>query len=65
VKTFSSTRTFASLSGLLRGQRGATATEYAVMLALIIVVCVASITVFGQSVRDSVFGSVNALFGGE
>jgi pilus assembly protein Flp/PilA len=44
--------------------RGATATEYAVMLALIIVVCIASITTMGQSLRNSVFDSVNALFGG-
>ena len=44
--------------------RNATATEYAVMLALIIVVCIGSLSVMGQSLRDSVFGSVNALFGG-
>ena len=65
MRNFSSTRLVTGLSGLLREQRGATATEYAVMLALVIAVCIASITVFGQSVRDSVFGSVNALFGGE
>lgn len=49
---------------LLPNDEAATATEYAVMLALIIVVCLASVTLMGQSLRDSVFGSVNALFGG-
>ena len=48
---------------MLRDERAVTATEYAVMLALIIVVCLASITVMGQSLRASVFGTVNALFG--
>ena len=49
---------------LLPAEEATTATEYAVMLALIIVVCISTVTLFGQSVRDSVFGSVNALFGG-
>lgn len=49
---------------LLRSDEAATATEYAVMLALIIVVCISSLTIMGQSLRDSVFGSVNALFPG-
>jgi len=38
---------------------GPTATEYAVMLALIIVVAIAAITTLGQSV-NSTFQSVNA-----
>ena len=46
-----------------RDESGPTATEYAVMLALIIVVSMATIGVMGMNVRDSVFGSVNAMFG--
>lgn len=49
---------------LLGSEEAATATEYAVMLALIIVVCLSSVTLMGQSLRTSVFDSVNALFGG-
>ena len=49
---------------LLRSDDGPTATEYAVMLALMIVVCIASVTLMGQSLQASVFGTVNALFGG-
>jgi pilus assembly protein Flp/PilA len=52
-----------SVRRLLRGEKATTATEYAVMLALIIVVCLSTITVMGQSLRQSVFGTVNALFG--
>lgn len=46
-----------------RDEQAATATEYAVLLALIIVVSIATISTFGNSVATSVFGSVNALFG--
>jgi pilus assembly protein Flp/PilA len=53
-----------SVRRLLRADQAATATEYAVMLALIIVVCISTITIMGQSLRDSVFGTVNTLFGG-
>ena len=53
-----------SVRRLLRAKEAATATEYAVMLALIIVVCLSAITVMGQSLRESVFGTVNTLFGG-
>lgn len=43
---------------------GPTATEYAVMLALIIVVCIAAISTLGTSV-DATFDSVNTqAFGG-
>lgn len=52
-----------SVLRLLRAEEGATATEYAVMLALIIAVCISTITIMGQSLRDSVFGTVNVLFG--
>ena len=42
----------------VRSEDGPTATEYAVMLALIIVVCIAAVTVFGQKV-NRVFSTVN------
>lgn len=42
---------------------GATATEYAVMLALVIAVCIGTLTAFGQALTDSVFNTVNILFG--
>ena len=35
----------------LRGEDGPTVTEYAVMLALIIVVCIAAITLIGNKVK--------------
>jgi len=36
----------------VRREDGPTAVEYAVMLALIIVVCIAAITTLGQNARD-------------
>jgi pilus assembly protein Flp/PilA len=42
----------------LVSEDGPTATEYAVMLALIIVVAIAAITALGQNV-NSTFGDVN------
>lgn len=42
----------------LRGEEGPTATEYAVMLALIIVVCLAAISGIGQTV-SGVFTNVD------
>jgi len=48
---------------LQRQESATTATEYAVMLALIIVVCIGSLTLYGQSLSGSVFGTINALFG--
>ena len=42
---------------------GATATEYAVMLALVLAVIIASVTVFGQSLATQ-YGSIDStLFG--
>lgn len=41
----------------LRSEDGPTATEYAVMLALIIVVCITAITTLGQNVNET-FNSV-------
>lgn len=39
-------------SRLIREEEGATATEYAVMLVLIIVVCLATIIFLGQKVEE-------------
>jgi len=48
----------------LVSEDGPTATEYAVMLALIIVVAIAAITLLGQNV-DATFDTVNTdVFGG-
>ncbi|MEZ4484749.1 MAG: Flp family type IVb pilin [Syntrophotaleaceae bacterium] len=38
---------------LLTSEEGATATEYAVMLALIIIVCIAAIAILGTKVNNS------------
>ncbi|MBK9127789.1 MAG: Flp family type IVb pilin [Phycisphaerales bacterium] len=43
----------------LVNEDGPTATEYAVMLALIIVVAIAAVTLLGQSVKN-VFTNVNS-----
>jgi pilus assembly protein Flp/PilA len=37
----------------LKGEDGPTAVEYAVMLALIVVVCIAAITVLGKNANDT------------
>lgn len=42
----------------LVNEDGPTATEYAVMLALIIIVCLAAVTLLGQKVRD-IFSGVD------
>ena len=41
------------LGDLLRNEEGATATEYAVMLALIIIVCIVAIALLGNRVNNS------------
>jgi pilus assembly protein Flp/PilA len=46
-----------TLKSFLRSEDGPTATEYAVMLALIIVVCIAAIGTLGGRV-NTMFGSV-------
>ncbi len=43
----------------LRSEDGPTATEYAVMLALIIIVALAAITLLGEKV-NTIFGNVEA-----
>jgi pilus assembly protein Flp/PilA len=47
------------VKSFLVNEDGPTATEYAVMLALIIVVAIAAITTLGQNV-NSTFGEVNS-----
>jgi pilus assembly protein Flp/PilA len=46
----------------VKGEDGPTAVEYAVMLALIIVVCIAAITTLGQN-ANSTFQSVGNTIG--
>ena len=46
-----------SVVNFLKREDGPTAVEYAVMLALIIVVCIAAITTLGQNANGT-FGSV-------
>ena len=48
----------------LRSEDGPTATEYAVMLALIIVVCISAITLLGTKVQDIFTDVEGALPGG-
>jgi pilus assembly protein Flp/PilA len=51
-----------TLANFLRREDGPTAVEYAVMLALIIVVCVAAITTLGSN-ANSTFTSVGNSLG--
>jgi pilus assembly protein Flp/PilA len=44
---------FASVQRFLRDEDGPTAVEYAVMLALIIVVCIAAITTLGTNASNT------------
>ena len=46
---------------LRQEEEAATAVEYAVMLALIVVFCVASIRFFGESTRDSFDDTANQI----
>ena len=50
-------KTLKSVVEFLKREDGPTAVEYAVMLALIIVVCIAAVTAIG--------GNANAVFGNE
>ncbi len=54
---------FARMKAFLVNEDGPTATEYAVMLALIIVVAIGAITLLGQRV-NTMFGDVNTALGG-
>jgi pilus assembly protein Flp/PilA len=51
------------LVAFLKKEDGPTAVEYAVMLALIIVVCIAAITTLGSN-ANSTFGNVSLNTGG-
>lgn len=46
-----------SVKAFLQAEDGPTAVEYAVMLALIVVVCIAAITALGSNANE-VFGNV-------
>ena len=46
---------------LLRREDGPTAVEYAVMLALIIVVCIGAITILGQNANTTFSGVGSAI----
>jgi pilus assembly protein Flp/PilA len=50
------------LVNFLKKEDGPTAVEYAVMLALIIVVCLAAIQILGKNANDA-FGTVGASIG--
>ena len=52
-----------SVVDFLQREDGPTAVEYAVMLALIIVVCIAAITTLGQNANKT-FTSVGTTIGG-
>jgi pilus assembly protein Flp/PilA len=52
-----------SVVKFLRNEEGPTAVEYAVMLALIIVVCITAITALGTNANKT-FGSVSTTIGG-
>jgi pilus assembly protein Flp/PilA len=51
-----------TIGNFLKKEDGPTAVEYAVMLALIIVVCIVAIQILGQN-ANSVFGEVGASIG--
>lgn len=55
--------TFQLLKNLLRDEEGPTAVEYAVLLALIIAVCLAAITLLGQN-TNATFNTVATSIGG-
>ena len=46
-----------------RGDRGASLVEYALLLALIAVVCVAAVTALGTGLRDNYDESQTSIFG--
>ena len=49
------------MTSLLRDEEGATMVEYALILALIAVVCIAVVTALGTKVRNTFSSSSNAL----
>jgi pilus assembly protein Flp/PilA len=50
-----------SVVNFLKGEDGPTAVEYAVMLALIIVVCIAAITTLGSNANATFSSVANAI----
>ncbi len=56
-------RILKSVAAFITEEEGATAVEYAVMLALIIAVCAASVTTLANTTRDSFDSSGNAISG--
>jgi pilus assembly protein Flp/PilA len=54
---------YQSVANFLVKEDGPTAVEYAVMLALIIVVCIAAITTLGKN-ANTTFSSVGTTIGG-
>jgi pilus assembly protein Flp/PilA len=61
VVMFSALRS--SVVRFLKDESGPTAVEYAVMLALIIVVCIASITALGSNANNT-FSYISGVVGG-
>ena len=51
--------------GFVKGEEGPTAVEYAVMLALIIVVCIGAITTLGGNANQTFTSVGNAISGGD
>ena len=49
------------LSGKARTERGASLVEYALLLALIAIVCIAAVTTLGQTAADNFDGINSAL----
>ena len=45
-------------------ERGASVVEYAMLLALIAIVCVVAVTALGSGLKDSYDGSTSSIFGG-
>jgi Flp pilus assembly pilin Flp len=48
---------------LRNGERGATLVEYALLVALIALVCIAAVTTFGTAVDSSMTNSTTSMFG--
>lgn len=48
---------------ILVGEQGATAVEYAVMLALVLLGCIAAVTVFGAAISSSFQDSAQQIQG--
>jgi pilus assembly protein Flp/PilA len=52
------------MSELVRDEEGASLVEYVLLVALIAVVCIAAITLLGQSARDKFNTTAGAIKGG-